>query len=72
MKDLLRKEHYCYKMHTSLMKNSASPPFYRQTPYMVYPQPAPPFLPENLDPPFYDFPKISPLGGIHTMLSITV
>ena len=25
MKDLLSKEHYCYKIHTLLMKNSAYP-----------------------------------------------
>ena len=26
MKDLLSKEHYCYKIHTLLMKSSAYPP----------------------------------------------
>ena len=47
MKDLLSKEHYCYKIHTSLLESSAAP-FYRQPlPYMHYP----PFLSENLDPP---------------------
>ena len=26
MKDMLSKGHYCYKIHASLMKNSAAPP----------------------------------------------
>ena len=30
MKDLLSKQHYCYKTHTSLMKTSAYLLFYRQ------------------------------------------
>ena len=32
MKDLLIKEHYCYKIHTLLMKSKAYPSFYRQLP----------------------------------------
>ena len=31
MKDLLRKEHYCSKIYTLLIKKSLTP-FYRQTP----------------------------------------
>ena len=58
MKDLLSKEHYCYKIHTLLMKSSTYLLFYRHSntlhPYMGYL----PFLPENLDPTFYDFLKI--------------
>ena len=54
MKDLLSKEHYCYKIHTSLMKTSAYLLFYRQPPlatppldgYMGYP----PFLQRILIP----------------------
>ena len=49
MKDLLSKEHYCYQIHTLLMKISAYPPpllLCRQPPYMDYP----PFLQEHLDP----------------------
>ena len=58
MKDLLSKEHCCYKIHTLLMKavltsfSTDNPP-----PYIGY---TPPFLQENLDPPFYDFWKIQP------------
>ena len=58
MKGLLSKEHIAMK---SLMKSSAYILFYRHSPphpptpppphYMGYP----PFLQENLDPPFYDF-----------------
>ena len=52
MKDLLSKEHYCLKIHTLLMKSSAPPPSIDNPPYMDDP---PPFLQENLDPPFYNF-----------------
>ena len=54
MKDLLSKEHYSYKIHTSLMKTSAYLLFYRQLippwttllyGYMGYPL----FLQKNLD-----------------------
>ena len=53
MKDLLSKEHYCYKTHTllDLKKAVITPPLYWHTsppPYMDYS----PFLQENLDPPF--------------------
>ena len=62
MKDLLSKEHYCYKIHT-LMKGSAYPPF---PPVLapLYGLP-PPFLQENLDP-----PSNTPInkGGGHTMV----
>ena len=55
MKELLSKEHHCYKIHTLLMKSSAYlPPFYRQPAIWT----TPPFLKENLDPPFHDFSKI--------------
>ena len=79
MKDLLSKQHYCYKTHTSLMKTSAYLLFYRQlnpppscTPplygYMGYPLSTPLFLQKNLDPPlkfFYKNPNchISKGGG---------
>ena len=54
MKDLLSKEHYCCKTHTSLTKTSAFP-LLKTTPYMDYP----PFLQEKFDPPpFFDFSKI--------------
>ena len=46
MKDLLIREHYCYKIHTSLMEKSGSFPLNRQPPYMNYPS----FLLENLYP----------------------
>ena len=36
MKDLLNKEHYCYNIHTLLMKSSAYLLFYRQPLYMGY------------------------------------
>ena len=52
MKDLLIKEHYCYKIHTLLMKSSAYFLFCRQpTQYWLHP----PFLQEILDGTFYDF-----------------
>ena len=57
MKDLLSKEHYCYKMHALALKRSAYSPSIDNTPIMEYP----PILQENLDPPpppFYDFSKI--------------
>ena len=54
----LIKEHYCYKMHTSLMKISAySPlPFCRQPPPIWI---SPPFLQENCDSLFYDLSKVA-------------
>ena len=36
MKDFLSKEHYCYKIHTLLMKGSAYPHLRRQF-YSVHP-----------------------------------
>ena len=47
MKDLLSKEHYCYKMHALALKRSAYSPSIDNTPIMEYP----PILQENLDPP---------------------
>ena len=46
MKDLLRKGHYCSKIHTLIM--TFLPP-----PYIV------PLLQENVDSEFYDFSQIS-------------
>ena len=38
MKDFLSKEHYCYKIYTSLTKSSAYPlPFYREAPIWITP-----------------------------------
>ena len=56
MKDLLSKEHYCYKIYTLLVKSSAHSP-YIDNPLDVLPPP--PFLKVNPVPPFYDFSKIS-------------
>ena len=36
MKDLPSKEHYCYKIHTLLMKSNAYLLFYKQPTYMGY------------------------------------
>ena len=61
MKNLLSKEHYCYKAHVLLMKSSAYPPFFHRQhpPYGLLP----PFLWENLDPLlFYDFFKNIPIS----------
>ena len=58
MKYVLSKEHYSYKILTLLMESSFLPP----------PPPPPPFLHENLNPPFYNFSKISnpyKQGGPH-------
>ena len=50
MKDVrVSKEHCCNKIYELLLKSSAYPPFYRQPPYMDYPQPY--FLQENLETP---------------------
>ena len=51
MKDLLRKEHYCNKIHALLMKNSAYI-YYTYTKHILHP---PQFLQEDFDPPFYNF-----------------
>ena len=81
MKDLLSKQHYCYKTHTSLMKTSAYLLFYRQlnpplhpTPIWLYGLP-PIFTKKILIPPwkfFYKNPnchisKGGGEGGGHTM-----
>ena len=58
MKDLLIKEHYCYKIHTLLMKSKAYPSFYRQLPpppYMGYNSPT--FTKKNLNTPSMIFQK---------------
>ena len=61
MKELPTKEHYCYKNHTSLMKNSATP-FWAQPPYLDYPSH---FYKKSLSPPFlYDISKISNPWGL--------
>ena len=54
MKDLLSKEHYSYK----ILSRACPPSSIDSSPYMDYP----PFLQENLDPPFYDFSKIPTLN----------
>ena len=36
MKDLLSKEYYCYKIHTSLTKSKAYSPFFRYPPPPEY------------------------------------
>ena len=67
MKDLLSKEHYCYKIHTFLIKNSAYPPFYRQPSYIEYPTP---IFQGNLDSLLLWFLKnlnspINKVGSVH-------
>ena len=37
MKDLLNREHYCYKIHTTLMEKSGSFPLNRQPPLYELP-----------------------------------
>ena len=53
MEDLLSKEHYCYKIHGSLMTSSAYPPSVDNPLYGLPPPPPPPpppaFLQEKLD-----------------------
>ena len=56
MKDLLSKEHYCYKIHTSLSKSTGYPACYKQPLYGL-----PPFLQENPDSPFLFFKNVNPL-----------
>ena len=41
MKDLLSKEHYCYKIHVLLMTNTAYPSYIRHLLYGL-PPPSPP------------------------------
>ena len=72
MKDLQNKKHYCYKIHTLLMKSRAYPSSMDNP--LIWTTSLP-FLPENLDTPFYEFSEISTLpvnkgvgvGGVHTM-----
>ena len=56
MEDLLSKEHYCYKIHGSLMTSSAYPPSVDNSLYG--PPPPPHSYKKNLIPPFYDFSKV--------------
>ena len=66
MKDLLSKEHYCYKFQTLLVKSSAYAPSIEIPPYMDSPS----FLQENLIPPPIIFQKSQPhinKGGVQTM-----
>ena len=59
MKDgRVSKEHCSNKIYALLLKSSAYPPFYRQPPYMDYPQPY--FYKKILRPPFNN-------GDVHTM-----
>ena len=37
MKEVLSKEHYCYKIHTLVMKNSAYPRFINNPLYVILP-----------------------------------
>ena len=53
MRDLLSKEHHCYKIHALLMKSSAYSLSIDNPPNMGYP----PLLQENLDSPFYENPN---------------
>ena len=62
MKDFMSKEHYCYKVHTLLMKSGAYPPppspalpptFYGQPPLYGLPPPTTPsILHKDLELPF--------------------
>ena len=56
MKDLMSKDHYCYKIHTLLMNSSASPPFYRQ-PHLYGLSPC---FYKKIFALFYDFSKVPP------------
>ena len=62
MKDLLSKEHYCYKIHTLLLKSSA---------YPLSPIWTIPILKENLEPHLsMIFQNLKPhknKGWVHTM-----
>ena len=55
MKDLLSKEHYCYKIHTILMKSSAYLLFYRQPYPPIWARSS--FLQENFNRPPMIFQK---------------
>ena len=61
MKDLLSKEHYCYKIHTLLMKISAYPFPIDKPPLWAT---ALPLLQKNLDTPAIIFQKFT-LGILH-------
>ena len=61
MKDLMSKEHYCYKIHTLLMKSSAYPPYYRQLSYIENPaHPLPIFTMKFWSPSSMIFQKSQP------------
>ena len=59
MKNLLSKEHYCYKIHTLLMKSSAYPHPSIDNP--LYELPRPSILQENPKPPSMFLSKFQPL-----------
>ena len=67
MKDLLSKEHYCYKTQTLLMKSNGYLLFYRQPHYMGY---TPNYYKKILIPPSMIFQKSQPPltinKGVHT------
>ena len=55
MKDLLSKEHCCYKIYTLIVRSAYPPPFYDRPPRWITPS----FLQENLEPTsLCDFSKI--------------
>ena len=74
MEDLLSKEHYCYKIHTLLMKSSAyTRPFYRHAPAISTNPPH--FYKKTLILPSMIFQKSQPSinKGVHimeTMISV--
>ena len=60
MKDLLIKEHYCYRSHTLLMKSKAYPfCVVAPSPYMGYRPSQPPTFLKKSSYHFFDFSKIS-------------
>ena len=72
MKDLMSKDHYCYKIHTLLMNSSASPPSIDNPSYMD----SPPVLTRKSLPLFYDFSKVPPSinkgGGLGFTLFVSI
>ena len=80
MKDLLSKEHYCYRHHTSSTKSSAYPiPCLSANP--IYGLPCPIFTRKCSALHLYDFSKVSPPPspykqggcgvGVHTMKNVS-
>ena len=71
MKDLMSKDHYCYKIHTLLMNSSASPPSIDNPIYMDYPR-----FYKKIFALFYDFSKVPPSinkgGGLGFTLFVSI